>query len=164
MADLRREVSRRLRDTLHGREIDTIEYGTPEMEHMLGVVPLGAISTEKVEKGTILDPEHDFWQAYYEDINTENAVRTEIETAMKSLKEDDIFRVTTPYGDDAGILYVEVGSTEQNDIVTTCVECGASIETKPEIVLERDRYVIQFDIDCSSCGLNKTVGNRLVFK
>lgn len=163
MADLRREVARRLRDTLHGREIDTMEKGTPEIEHMLGVVTLGAISTPQSENGTILDPSHEFWQSYYEDVNTENGIRREIETAMQSLKEDGVFRVTTPYGEDAGILYVEVGEMDDkpNRMITTCAECGERIPTEPELKMSYGRYRLVFDLQCSECDFDRTVGEML---
>lgn len=163
MADLRREVARRLRETLHGREIDTMEKGTPQMEHMLGVVTLGAISTEKSERGTILDPDHEFWESYYEDIKTENGVRSEIKTAMQSLKDEGVFRVTTPYGEDAGILYVEVGDIDEkpNRMLTTCAECGGRIPTEPELTFSYGRYRLIFDLDCPDCEFSQTVGELL---
>lgn len=162
MADLRRAVARRFRETFHGKEIDTIKKGTPEIEHMLGVVTLGAISTEKCETGTILDPNHAFWQEYYQEIKTENAVRREIETAMQSLRDDDVVRVSEPYGDDAGILYVEVDDLRtESGIPTECRSCGASIVTEPSVSLDYGRYSLVFNLDCPSCDFSETMHRKL---
>lgn len=163
MADLRREVAKRLRDTLHGREIDTMEKGTPELPHMLGIVTLGAITTDKAEKGTLLDPDHEFWQSYYQNVNTKNAARREIQSAMQSLKEDNIFRVSAPYGDEAGIMYVEVGDIDAkpNRMMTVCTECGASIPTEPELKHSYGRYRLEFELDCPDCDFNETLKDTL---
>lgn len=164
MADLRREVARRLRETLHGREIDTMEKGQPEIEHMLGVVTLGAISTPEAESGTILDPSHNFWNSYYEEVETKNAVTSEIETAMQSLKDDEILRVSSPYGDEAGILYVEVGDIEEqpNKMVTMCEECSTSIPTEPELKMSNGRYNLVFELDCPECDFEEILVERMV--
>jgi hypothetical protein len=168
MSDLRREVASRLRETLHGREIDTMEKGMPEIEHMLGVVTIGAISTDKAENGTILDPDHDFWNSYHKDVDTKNAVEENIWTAMKSLFEDDVFRVTTPYGEDAGILYVEVDEISEDKntqaMVTTCAECGASIQTEPELKMDYGQYRMVFDLDCRECEFNETVRKNFYYQ
>lgn len=163
MADLRREVARRLRDTLHGKEIDTLERGTPELEHMLGIVTLGAISTEKAEKGTLLDTDHTFWKSYYRDVDTENGIRKEIKTAMQSLKDDGVFRVSAPHGEDAGILYVEVGDIDEkpNRMITACAECGARIPTEPELNVSYGRYSLIFNLDCSECDFERKVGSAM---
>lgn len=163
MADLRREVAKRLRETLHGREIDTMERGMPELEHMLGIVTIGAISTPEAEKGSLLDPEHEFWSGYYEDVNTKNGVRGEIESAMHSLKDDNILRISTPYGEEAGIMYVEVGDIEEtpNRMVTVCTECGESIPTEPELKHSYGMYSLSFSLDCPECDFSEVLGMNL---
>lgn len=163
MADLRREVAKRLRNTLHGKEIDTMEKGQPEIEHMLGIVTLGAISTEKCEKGTLLDPNHEFWQSYYENVNTKKGVKREIRSAMQSLKDDNVFRVASLYGEDAGILYVEVGDIDEspNQMTVMCAECGASIQIAPELTMHYGRYRLIFRLNCEACDFSETVGNDL---
>lgn len=160
MADLRREVAQRLRDTLHGREIDTMEKGMPELPHMLGIVTIGAISTPEAEKDTLLDPQYKFWDDYYEDVNTKNGVKREIKSAMQSLKEDNIFRVTSPYGEEAGIMYVEVGDINEkpNRMVTSCTQCNEVIPTEPELNNHGSGYEISFELNCPSCDFEDTVG------
>ncbi len=158
MADLRREVAKRLRDTLHGREIDTMEKGMPGLPHMLGIVTIGAISTEKAEKGSLLDCYHEFWNAYYEDVKTKGKAKSEIESAMRSLKEDEIFRVSTPYGEEAGIWYCEVGDIDAkpNKMSTVCTDCGESIPTEPELKHTHGRYTLEFSLDCPECDFSGT--------
>lgn len=158
MADLRREVAKRLRDTLHGREIDTMEKGMPELPHMLGIVTIGAISTHKATKGSLLDCDHEFWNAYYEEVKTDGKARREIESAVRSLKEDGVFRTSTPYGEEAGIWYCEVDDVDEepNRMVTVCTECGESIPTEPKIDHTYGRYTLQFTLDCPECDFNDT--------
>jgi hypothetical protein len=163
MSDLRKEVARRLRDTLHGREIDTMKRGKPEVPHMLGVVTLGAISTPEAESGTILDPDHGFWSEYYDDVKTKNGVLREIQSAMHSLKEDNIFRVTTPYGEDAGIMYVEVDEIAESPdpLSAACKECGTDVMTEMQISLNCNEYSVIFNIDCPNCAFEADTGLKL---
>lgn len=164
MADLRREVARRLRETLHGREIDTMEKGMPELPHMLGIVTIGAISTNKATKGSLLDCDHEFWDSYYETVKTDSKAEQEIESAMRSLKDDNIFRVSTPYGEEAGIWYCEVGDIDEkpNRMVTVCTDCGASIPTEPELTHTYGRYSLVFNLDCPECDFSAKLGNKLI--
>lgn len=159
MADLRREVAQRLHETLHGREIDTMEKGMPKLPHMLGIVTIGAISTPKAIKGSILDPNHSFWDEYYKDITAPNAAEREVESAVRSLKKDNIFQITMPYGEDAGIWYCEVRDVDHppNEMVTTCAECGSSITTQPRLTLDNGRYLLNFRLDCPECEFRDTV-------
>lgn len=163
MADLRREVAKRLRKTLHGREIDTMEKGMPELPHMLGIVTIGAISTPEAEKGSLLDPDHEFWDDYYKDVKTKGKVSNEIQSAVQSLKEDNIFRPSTPYGEEAGIWYCEVGDIdgEANRILTVCTECGESIPTEPELKHNYGQYTLEFSLDCPECDFSDTFGTFL---
>jgi hypothetical protein len=140
-----------------------MERGMPELPHMLGIVTIGAISTDKAIKGSLLDVNHEFWESYYEDVNTQTAVKNEIESAIRSLKEDGVFRVSTPYGDDAGIWYCEVGDIDEdpNRMVTVCTECGSSIPTEPELKHSYGRYSLVFDLDCPDCDFERTIGTQL---
>lgn len=163
MSDLRKLVAKRLRETLHGREIDTMQKGMPEIEHMLGVVPIGAISTDECEEGTILDPDTDFWNDYEEDVNTRGRVKEKIATAMQSLEDEGTFNVSWPYGKDGGIAYVEVGDVGEssNSMTTECNECGALILTRPNLEHTSRGYKISFDLDCHSCDFERTIGEVL---
>lgn len=151
--DLRQKIAPMLRDALDGREVDMIEMGKPEIPHMLGIVPIGAISTREVEKGTILDPQHDFWNNYEKEINTKNKAIQEVYTAIESLQADGILQITELYGDNSDVLYVEVEgiSDESDKLETTCAECGASILTEPEISMNYGQYSLTFRLDCPDC-------------
>jgi hypothetical protein len=156
MADLREEVAVRLRKTLHGREIDTIESSMPELPHMLGVVTIGAISTEEAESGSILDPNHKFWEDYHEPVKTKGKAKRKIESAVQSLKNDGAFRLTEPYGEDAGIWYCEMDDIVDNDgpFTTTCEDCGESIKTELEISRGPSGYCLEFLLVCESCSFS----------
>lgn len=166
MADLRREVAKRLRETLHGREIDTMEKGMPELPHMLGIVTIGAISTPEAIKGSLLDCNHEFWDAYYEKVNTRGKAEKEIESAIRSLKEDNIFQVSTPYGEEAGIWYCEVSDIDEspNRMVTVCSNCGESISTEPELKHRNGYYVLEFSLNCSECDFSEVYENLVTRK
>jgi hypothetical protein len=163
MADLRREVARRLRETLHGREIDTLEKGMPELPHMLGIVTLGAISTEKALKGSLLDPDHEFWSDYYTDVKTQNEAESEIESAIHSLKDDGTFTVSTPYGEKAGIWYCEVDEIHapSNEMITSCAECGEAISVEPNLTQHYGMYTLKFSLDCPSCDFEQTLSTMM---
>ncbi len=161
MADLRQEVASRLRNTLHGKEIDTYRNtayrnGNPELPHMLGITPLNKVHDPMNEDGTLLDTQHPFWQEYEEDISTLNEVKEKIETAIRSLKRDGVFRMTYPYGEEAEIVYIEVDriQTEENSMKTSCKECGTGVTTAPSLVLIKGSYHLKFSIDCPQCDFS----------
>lgn len=163
MADLREEVASRLRNSMHGREIDMMESVKPRVPHMLGITPLGKIHDPQNEEMTLMDTRHPFWQEYEEDISTKNQVMEKIETAIRSLKEDNIFRMNYPYGEEAEVIYIEVDKLQQMDstMKTTCAECGAILTAQPNLVEDGDYYTLTFSLDCDVCDFNKTVEQRL---
>jgi hypothetical protein len=168
MADLRRECATRLRETVHGREIDMFE-NTVEIEHMLGIVPIGVHSNHEVEQGTILDPDHDFWTDYEETVRTRNAVTQRIESAIRSLKKDDIFTMTHPYGEAADIVYCEVEELgEQSDLMlpTRCHSCSNEIAAPIELEYTEGysgggSYDLSVNIDCPHCEFSRSLSGSL---
>lgn len=164
MADLRQEIATRLRNSLHGREIDTMDTVTPRVPHMLGVTPLGKVHDPNNEEMTLMDTQHPFWQEYEEDIRTKNKLMEKIETAIRSLKEDNIFKITYPYGEEADIMYCEVEklSSTNNDIKTTCKECGALLTTQPDLVENDGYYHLSFSIDCPECEFAASLKRKLI--
>lgn len=163
MADLRREVANRLRDTLHGREIDTIEGQMPELPEMLGVVPIGVRSTVAAEKGTLLDHNHSFYDDYYKSVETKRAAHDEIQTAVQSLKDEGVLNIMEPYGSDAGIFYVEVEDLDDTTgLDTTCAECEERVTAEPDIVRRGKRYELRYHIDCPACDFSRVVENNLI--
>lgn len=153
MADLREEVASRLRNSMHGREIDMMETVKPRVPHMLGITPLGKVHDPKNEEMTLLDTKHPFWQDYEEDVRTKNQVMEKIETAIRSLKEDNIFRMNYPYGEEAEVIYVEVEKLQPtaNDMKTSCKECGTILTAQPNLTQDRGHYYLKFSIDCPDC-------------
>jgi len=173
MTHLREEVAERLRETLHGKEVDMLDGVRPRIPHMLGVTPLDETHEPDREKGTLLDPHYPFWSDYYQDIETRNAVIEETETAVKTLVEDDIVRLTYPHGTEAEIIYCEVDEmntdTEQRDdtdtrmsMKTTCVECGTILFTQPELVQNTRHYNIKVLVDCPQCDFSRAYEQPMV--
>ena len=164
MADLRREVASRLRNSLHGREIDMMEH-TVEIPHMLGVTPIGKIHDPQNEKLTLLDPQHQFWKNYDDDIRTKRAATEEIETAIRSLKKDGILRKTYPYGEEAEVVYVEVdklADTEDRGRIE-CLNCEALVPYSLSLELKKEgTYAVQTTIDCNECDFSRSYGRSLV--
>lgn len=156
MEDLREEVAVRLRRVLHGQELDMFENEV-RIPHMLGITPIGKTHDPKDEEHTILDADHAFWEEWHDDIVTGYTVRKKIETAVRSLREDDIFRITYPYGKEAEVAYIEVdeiGRNAQLDNTTTCANCGASIKADLEIVESNGQYSIRMTLDCDACDFS----------
>lgn len=164
MENLREEVASRLRNSMHGREIDMMESVKPRVPHMLGITPLGKIHDPKNEEMTLMDTKHPFWQEYEEDIRTKNQAMEKIETAIRSLKEDDIFRMTYPYGEEAEVIYVECEKLQAtgNDMKTTCAECGAILTAQPDLVENSGYYHLRFSLDCDKCDFSRTLEQKLL--
>jgi hypothetical protein len=155
MEDLRREVASRLRNSLHGREIDMMEH-KPRLPHMLGVTPLREVHDPNNEEMTLLDTKHPFWQDFEGDARTRSQVTEKIETAIRSLREDDIFRMTYPYGQEADIIYVEVDPlTESSSWEADCHACNSTLSAEPSLERTAFTYTLKFNASCD-CGFEKT--------
>lgn len=163
MADLREEVASRLRNSMHGREIDMMETVKPRVPHMLGVTPLGKAHDPKNEEMTLMDTKHPFWKEYEEEIRTKNQVMEKVETAIRSLKEDDIFRMNYPYGEEAEVIYVEVEKLQStsNDMKTTCAKCGTMLTVQPNLVQDNGYYHLRFSLDCDTCDFSRLLEQNL---
>lgn len=156
MQDLREEVATRMRAAMHGREIDY--YGKEATyPQMLGIVEFGEKSSSKKEEGTLLDPEHEFWEEWHEDLVTGYSVKQHIQTAIRSLKDDGIFRVSYPYdseGREADTAYVEVDEIGHNALLDTtvpCEDCGSLTQAQCTITYDDERYRLRMVIDCDDC-------------
>lgn len=158
MKDLRREVRQRLYETLDGKEFDMMEGVTPRIPHMLGITSMNAIHTRHSEEGTLLDPHSEFWQSYEEEINTKSKAERKIESAIRSLKEDDLFSMTYPYGEEADIVYCEVEPVEEQTtdgiIETPCPECGTILYTSPILSLTTGPGNIKVSVSCDKCNFS----------
>jgi hypothetical protein len=167
MADLRVMVAKRLRESIHGREIDTMKTVDPRLPHMLGVTPIGQVHAPDNESGTIMDKNHEFWEDYEYNVKTDRDVHENIETAVRSLKEDDIFRITYPYGEEAEVIYCEVDELEENEntnmnMKTSCKECGTDCYTEPSLSVLGDSYCIKVTVDCPSCNYSGEFQRKLL--
>lgn len=169
MADLRREVARRLNEALGGKTVDMMEGVKPRLPHMIGATPLDEVVDPEHFSDTLIDPSHDFWDDYYEDISTEGKATEELITAIESLREQDLFRMIRPYGEEAGIIYCEVDDPDQYEIVpnptsieTVCKSCGESTTTRPNLVLTNGHYHLTFTIDCEHCDFTSTFERNLI--
>jgi len=182
MKDLREEVTARLKETLDGREIDMMEPPKTRVPHMLGITDLGEQHDPQNEEGTLLDVGHPFWQRYDADIMTKAQVTEKIVTAIKTLKEDNIFQMTLPYGESGDVYYIEVddsklkknsnttnnrySNTNKNNsntlLETECRECYSSITAAPILDLSNGSYYIKFLFDCDNCDFTEMYGTNLV--
>lgn len=151
MYDLRREVASRLRNSIHGKEIDMLDGPTPRMSHMLGITPLSEEHDPKYEERTLMDPQHHFWAEYEEEIRTKNQALRKLQTAIRSLREDDTFRMLYPYGEEADIVYCEVDELDSDKIETNCPECDALLKTEPTLDLSTHSGFLKFSLDCDEC-------------
>lgn len=164
MHDLRREIAQRLRETLHGREVDLMKEEPLRLEHMLGVIDVGEPVPIDGADGSILDPDHDFWNEWHSDALSGYYVRDKIKTAMHSLKEDDIFRMTYPYGQEAEIVYIEVDELQnspEQQLQTSCRECGSTLTAVPNLTQDSDYYYLRFSIDCPDCEFSNLYETHL---
>jgi len=113
MEDLRRACAERLRDTIHGREFDVMVEDV-QVPHMIGITEVGEVHDEASEDGTLLDPSHNFWTTFHEDISTREEALSKIKSAIYTLRGDGILRITYPYGINAEIIYCEVDRMTEN--------------------------------------------------
>lgn len=164
MSDLRSVVRHRLDETLDGKEVDTADVPMPSIPQMLGIVPINSESTKEKEEGSILDHNHPFWDDYYKEIGTRAGASREVESAIRSLVDDEIVTISTPYGNNAGIWYVEVQDEESSDtrlIDVACHDCGEVVGVEPSIRQLYGQYHLSFDVDCDECGLSERIGTSL---
>jgi len=164
MADLRREVAVRLRNSLHGREIDMMESVKPTLPHMLGITPVGKEHDPDNEEMTLLDTRHEFWQDYVEEVLSERTAKEKIETAVRSLKEEGTFRMTYPYGEEAEVVYVEVDDvvSEETPLSADCAECGSVTTAVPRLTNKGSTYALRVSVSCDECGFSATYDANMV--
>lgn len=163
MEDLRREVASRLRNALHGRQIDLMKTSV-ELPHMLGITPIGKEHDPRNEEMTIIDPKHPFWNDYESTVDTERKAIDEVTDAIRSLRKDGTFKKTYPHGEEADIVYVEVDTLDPdaNEMETECQECGASVDADVSLEPMGDSYSFYVAVDCSSCGFSGAYKRPLI--
>jgi hypothetical protein len=170
MKDLREYVGGRLRDALHGKEVDMMQPVKPRLEHMLGLVEIGEVMDPSDIDGSILDSRHEFWDDYYETVNTRNEAQEQVISAVEGLETDGLFEMSYPYGEEAGIIYVEVEDPNQynmqtdgdNTMKTSCKSCGHTLLTPPRLMLYNGYYYLKFSLDCENCGFTGSYRAELI--
>lgn len=165
-ADLNRRVAELLHESLHGRTVDMMQSVEAQLPHMLGYTPIGEEVAPADMDGTLLDADHDFWDAYANDI-TENAdAQHEVITAVNILEEKGLLWISYPFGEEHGTAYIEVqtptaGADGDRDtdesLTTTCVKCGTAIDTAPALTTTGEMYLLVVPIDCPSCSFSRTL-------
>lgn len=165
MEDLRKEVASLMRETIHGREIDTLE-NTVEVPHMIGVTPIGESHSPENERGTILDPSHEFWEEWHDDIVTVTVAGAKVETAIRSLADDGIFENTYPYGKSADIIIPKIDRVENMtvDVSTACLECGEEVIPSLSVEDSASTYELQLSVSCADCGYSGLYSTNFVRK
>lgn len=169
MSDLRREVAIRLKESLDGETIDMMEGIKPRLPHMIGATPLDEVVDPEHFSDTLIDPSHDFWDDYYKDIRTESKSTEEIVTAINTLREQELFRMVYPYGEDGGIVYCEVDDPRQSRMIsqdmslaTICKSCGEGLSTSPHLAVNGGYYYLKFTVDCENCDFKSTFEQNLI--
>jgi len=163
MRDLQDVVAEHIYQTMHGREINDARLGPVLVPHMLGITPIGKEHNEENETGTILDPDHEFWQAYIEDIDSHKMALAKIITAIKLLKDHDKLNITYPDGEDGDIMYIEVEPPNEDImppafaepqppvIPAECVNCGQTATARVRLVPSMSGYNARYSVYCSAC-------------
>ncbi len=145
MSDLKRFVQRKLRENIHGQEFDTM-WNDVDIYDMLG-------ASEGNPDGTIFDPRHEFWDGYYQDVNTYRDCFEEITSAVDILRENETFRITYPKGVEADIVYCEIDPVqEQSGQPTVCNECEAPATADISFEPSGSTYQLVVDVVCEYCG------------
>lgn len=163
MIDLQDVVADHMYDAVHGREINTEKFGPVLVPHMLGITPIGVSHSEEKEHGTLLDANHQFWDRYDEDIETNAEAQIKIITAIKILKENDRVSITYPDGRDGDTMYIEIEPTIATDddtptapraapATTRCAACGAQIDAVTSIDEDAGHYFLRMRVECEYCG------------
>lgn len=106
--DLKKIVHAKMYETIDGRMVDQYEQGKVEIPHMLGITEMGETCLYEDYEGTILDPSHEFWDDYVEDVSTIHATEDAVEFVIHVLNESGDFNVYFPHGEEADIVYTEV--------------------------------------------------------
>lgn len=151
MVDLRKLVAQKMRAALHGREFDVLEEDI-SVEEMLGIFDVGAKNTDF--SGTLLDPDHEFWDAWYEDVYSIRSAESKIESAIRSLKADGHVDIVEPYGNEADIIYVEVSvPQEQTGGATECPSCKR-VATVDRTFTQATfgQLTVRYKLNCPNCG------------
>jgi len=161
--DLRKEVAHRLRRAIHNETFDMLDPIPVQIEHMLGITPLGSVVPQSARDDTILDPHHWFWQAYHDDGVNSTEVENLITDTISWLEEENILQIeedeTTDHYYNVCVDMYPQETTDREQ--TTCIECGGVADVSHSI--EGDaQYMSVYEIVCTKCGASGIYNTVLV--
>jgi len=85
-----------LEQTLDGEKVDNLDEDQPGLKEMLGVVGIGDNPEGANVSGTVFDPTHEVWQYGPDDwVETEQQAEREIESAIRTLAEEGVYKTST---------------------------------------------------------------------
>jgi hypothetical protein len=105
-----------LEDTLDGERIDNLDEHEPGLKEMLGIVRIGSSGEGANIEGTIFDPDHEAWSYGPDDwVETPQQAERQIESAIRQLAEEGIYKTTTirKKGNQPLTMEVSVASAEE---------------------------------------------------
>lgn len=168
--DLRERVAEQLHETLHGRVIDTLDYQDITIEHMLGLVSLDSPADTASTNGTMLDPTHEFWDAYYKEVTTSAAAREQIAQAVESLHRDNMLQISYPRGEAAGLEYVTVETVTQPEssdsldrLTVFCPDCEQYAVDVRDVsgFVDSSEFELALALQCPDCPFSGTYATTL---
>lgn len=169
MKNLRVKVAGLLRETLHGKTVDMMQTVKPRLPHMLGYTEIGKVHDPKNEEGTLMRSRCEWWDDYYKEVETINQAIEEVTMAIETLREDELFRMNYPYGEEGGIIYVEVDDPEQYSFASPqqtyklpCENCDQTLRTSPRLVLNSGYCDLKVLVECEKCGFSRTYSRKLI--
>ena len=161
--DLQREVAHRLRAAIHERSFDMLDPIPVQIEHMLGMTPLGSVVPQSARDDTILDPQHWFWKSYHTDGLDSEEVEHLITDAITRLEERGILQIEE---DETADNYYNVRvdmypENLTNKETTTCIACGGVAGVSHNIE-GTSQYTSVYKIDCFDCEESGVYNTMLV--
>ena len=170
MEDLRVKVAGLLRETLHGKSIDMMQPVKPRLPHMLGYTEIGEVHDPKNEAGTLMRSQCEWWDDYYKEVETINQAIEQVTMAIETLREDNHLRMTYPYGEEGGVIYVEVDdpkqysfdSISQQTYKFPCENCDQTLRTAPRLVLNSGYCDLKVLVECENCGFERTYSRKII--
>jgi hypothetical protein len=153
MKDLKDLVAQQIDDTIGGHMFDLTSENLT-VTQMIGVAEIDGGKEAYQTDDTILDPEHPFWNDWYDGRVTQFNKFELVEAAVYLLVKDEILMITDVYGEDSDLVYVEVDNTPDNHVNTSvrCQECGHPAGASVEFLPTSPNYTLQMNITCAHCG------------
>lgn len=160
LVDLERIVADKINDSICGSEID-IQENDVFLEEMIGVVDVSESVGDVDIEGSIISPEHSFWDDYNADVESCEDTRLEIEKSIRGLKKKGVLEMPYLYDDsdvvEPSINYDEFSYDSRCDyVMVDCIECDSSARGVVEYLPHGKTYKERLSVDCNSCGESGT--------